>query len=81
MGLTALNEKLLEYLSVANTATTFEFNKKNAFTAPNAAGVIWWEDFIKNDGEAACKAAGLMRLEGKEYTVKDGDIMHFKFNV
>lgn len=45
------------------------------------ADVIWWEDFVKHQGEAGCKSAGLIRLEGKEYVVKDGDVMHFKFNV
>lgn len=64
-------------------------------TAPQAAGeihtdfergfikadVIAYEDFIENNGEAGAKDAGKMRMEGKEYLVKDGDVMHFKFNV
>jgi GTP-binding protein YchF len=64
-------------------------------TAPQAAGVIHtdfekgfiraeviaYDDFIKLGGEQACKEAGKVRLEGKEYIVKDGDIMHFRFNV
>ncbi|MBL90493.1 MAG: redox-regulated ATPase YchF [Myxococcales bacterium] len=45
------------------------------------AEVIWWEDFIELGGDAPCKAAGKMKLEGKEYVVRDGDVMHFKFNV
>jgi GTP-binding protein YchF len=45
------------------------------------AEVIWWEDLIELKSEAACKAAGKMRSEGKEYEVKDGDVMHFRFNV
>lgn len=45
------------------------------------AEVIWWEDFIKYNGEAGCKAAGVLKTEGKEYLVKDGDIIHFRFNV
>ncbi len=45
------------------------------------ADVIAYEDFIANNGEAGSKDAGKMRLEGKEYIVADGDIMHFKFNV
>jgi GTP-binding protein YchF len=45
------------------------------------AEVIAYEDYIKYKTEAACKAAGVMRVEGKEYTVQDGDIMHFLFNV
>jgi ribosome-binding ATPase YchF (GTP1/OBG family) len=45
------------------------------------AEVIWWEDYVSLEGEPGCKAAGKMRLEGKEYVVKDGDVMHFKFNV
>ena len=64
-------------------------------TAPQAAGVIHtdfekgfiraevisYDDFLTLGGEQACKEAGKMRLEGKEYVVKDGDIMHFRFNV
>lgn len=67
---------------------------KNA-TAPEAAGVIHtdfekgfiraeviaYDDFIKYNGESGAKEAGKWRLEGKEYIVKDGDIMHFRFNV
>lgn len=45
------------------------------------AEVIWWEDFVSLGGEARCREAGKLRLEGKEYVVRDGDVMHFKFNV
>ncbi len=45
------------------------------------AEVIWWEDFVALGGEARCREAGKMRLEGKEYVVRDGDVMNFKFNV
>ena len=45
------------------------------------AEVIGYEDYIKYKSEAACKAAGVMRIEGKEYLVNDGDVMHFLFNV
>lgn len=45
------------------------------------ADVIWWEDYVKNGSEQACKDKGLLRTEGREYIVKDGDVMHFKFNV
>ena len=64
-------------------------------TAPQAAGVIHtdfekgfiraeviaYDDFIIYGSEAKVKEAGKMRVEGKEYIVKDGDIMHFRFNV
>jgi len=64
-------------------------------TAPQAAGVIHtdfergfiraeviaYEDFIRHKGEAGAKEAGKLRLEGKEYIVKEGDVMHFRFNV
>lgn len=64
-------------------------------TAPQAAGVIHtdfekgfiraevitYEDFIVFQGEQKAKEAGKMRLEGKEYIVQDGDVMHFRFNV
>ena len=45
------------------------------------AEVISYEDFIACGGEAGAKEAGKMRLEGKEYEVQDGDVMHFRFNV
>ncbi len=63
--------------------------------APQAAGVIHsdfergfikaevasYDDYVALGGEAGCKAAGKLRMEGKEYVVHDGDIMHFRFNV
>ncbi len=45
------------------------------------AEVIKYEDFIKYGSEAACKEAGKMNVEGKDYVVQDGDIMHFRFAV
>lgn len=45
------------------------------------AEVIGFDDFIACNGESGSKEKGLMRLEGKEYVVKDGDVMHFRFNV
>ncbi len=45
------------------------------------AEVISYEDFITYGGEAGAKEAGKARLEGKEYIVQDGDVMHFRFNV
>jgi GTP-binding protein YchF len=45
------------------------------------AEVIAYEDFVKYGSEAACREAGKLRIEGKEYVVKDGDVMHFRFNV
>lgn len=45
------------------------------------AEVIGYEDFITYKSEAACRDAGRLRIEGKEYLVKDGDVMHFRFNV
>ncbi len=64
-------------------------------TAPQAAGVIhtdfergfikaeviWWEDLVALGSEAKCKEAGKMAIEGKEYVVRDGDVIHFRFNV
>ncbi|MBS0400825.1 MAG: redox-regulated ATPase YchF, partial [Proteobacteria bacterium] len=64
-------------------------------TAPQAAGVIHtdfekgfiraeviaYEDFIACKGEAGAKESGKLRLEGKEYIVREGDVMHFRFNV
>ncbi|HWC54702.1 MAG TPA: redox-regulated ATPase YchF [Chitinophagaceae bacterium] len=45
------------------------------------AEVIAYNDFIHYKSEAACREAGKLRIEGKEYVVKDGDVMHFRFNV
>jgi GTP-binding protein YchF len=45
------------------------------------AEVIKYNDFVTLGSEAACKEAGKMNVEGKEYVVTDGDIMHFRFNV
>jgi len=64
-------------------------------SAPQAAGVIHtdfekgfiraeviaYEDFVSYGSEAKVKEAGKMKVEGKEYIVKDGDVMHFRFNV
>ena len=68
---------------------------KKGATAPQAAGVIHtdfekgfiraevtaYKDFIEFKGDAGAKTAGKQRLEGKEYIVQDGDVMHFRFNV
>ena len=45
------------------------------------AEVTWWEDLVKLGSEAAVKAAGKMGIEGKEYVMRDGDVVHFRFNV
>ncbi|HNX34805.1 MAG TPA: redox-regulated ATPase YchF [Kiritimatiellia bacterium] len=45
------------------------------------AEVIAFDDYVRLNGEAGAKAAGVMRVEGKEYIVQDGDVMHFLFNV
>lgn len=45
------------------------------------ADVIWWEDLIKYGSEAACRANAKLATEGKDYVVRDGDVIHFKFNI
>ena len=45
------------------------------------AEVIAFDDFVAARGEAGAKEKGLLRLEGKDYVVRDGDAMHFRFNV
>ncbi len=45
------------------------------------AEVISYDDFVKYESEAAARDNGRLRIEGKEYVVKDGDVMHFRFNV
>ena len=68
---------------------------RKGYTAPKAAGVIHgdfergfiraetvsYDAFVEHGSEKACKEAGVWRSEGKEYTVKDGDVMLFRFNV
>ena len=64
-------------------------------TAPQAAGVIHsdfergfikaevvaYDDFVSSSGEQGAKEKGLLKVEGKDYIVKDGDVIHFRFNV
>jgi ribosome-binding ATPase YchF (GTP1/OBG family) len=71
------------------------WNIRKGWKAPQAAGVIHtdfergfiraqvikFDDYIEHDGESACKALGLMRQEGKDYVVEDGDVILFLFNV
>ena len=45
------------------------------------AEVVGYEDFIAHNGEHGAKAKGSWRLEGKDYVVREGDVMHFRFNV
>jgi ribosome-binding ATPase len=68
---------------------------RSGVNAPQAAGVIHtdfekgfikaevigYEDYVQYDGEGGAKGAGRLRLEGKEYIVQDGDVVHFRFNV
>jgi len=68
---------------------------KDGMTAPQCAGIIHsdfergfiraevikYDDFIKYGSEQACRDAGKIHIEGKDYLVQDGDIMHFRFNV
>jgi len=68
---------------------------RRGWTAPRAASVIhtdfergfikaeviWWEDWVELGSEAKCREAGKLAIEGKDYVVRDGDVMHFRFNV
>ncbi|MBM3432104.1 MAG: redox-regulated ATPase YchF [Bacteroidetes bacterium] len=68
---------------------------QHGWKAPQAAGVIHtdfekgfikaevigYDDYVQYGSESACRDAGKLRIEGKEYVVKDGDVMHFRFNV
>lgn len=68
---------------------------RKGWKAPQAAGVIHtdfergfiraevisYDDYMSHESEAACRADGVLRVEGKEYVVQDGDVMHFLFNV
>ena len=86
--------KLITYLT-AGPKESRAWTVKEGSTAPEAAGVIHTDfqrgfikaevtqcsDLVELGSEAEVKAAGKMRVEGKEYIVKDGDVMHFRFNV
>jgi hypothetical protein len=85
---------LLTYFTVGPKETRAWTVRKGS-TAPQAAGVIHTDfehgfiraeviaftDYIAGRGEAGAKEAGKLRLEGKEYIVREGDVMHFRFNV
>ncbi|MGZ9058574.1 MAG: DUF933 domain-containing protein, partial [Burkholderiaceae bacterium] len=91
-GYTLLN--LLTYLT-AGPKEVRAWTVPMGSTAPQAAGAIHtdfekgfiraetiaFDDYVKFNGEAGAKDAGKMRLEGKDYVVRDGDVMHFRFNV
>src|SRR5690348_11812623 len=77
------------------SCTTWAWTVKKGATAPQAAGVIHtdfergfiraetvgYDDYVKFRGEAGAKEQGKLRLEGKEYVVREGDVLHFRFNV
>ena len=85
---------LISFFTVLNEEVR-AWTVSNGARAPQAAGVIHtdfekgfiraeviaYADFVAAKGESGAKEKGLMRLEGKEYVVKDGDAMHFRFNV
>lgn len=85
---------LMTYFTVGPNETR-AWTITKGMSAPQAAGVIHtdfekgficaetinWQDFIEYNGESGAKQAGRLRLEGKDYIVQDGDVMHFKFNV
>lgn len=85
----------LETYFTAGVKEVRAWTYKRGFKAPQAAGVIHtdfekgfiraevikYADFVALGSEQACKEAGKMAIEGKEYVVQDGDIMHFRFNV
>ena len=76
MGLSSLasNKKTLAPQAAGKIHTDFEKGFIRAET-------IAYEDFIKFNGEAGSRDAGKLRQEGKDYIVKNGDVMHFLFNV
>jgi GTP-binding protein YchF len=85
----------LETFFTAGPKEVRAWTVRRGATAPQAAGVIHtdfergfiraevipYEDFIACKGEQGAREAGKMRLEGREYVVRDGDVMHFRFNV
>jgi ribosome-binding ATPase YchF (GTP1/OBG family) len=85
----------LETFFTAGPKEVRAWTTKIGATAPEAAGeihtdfqkgfiraeVIAYDDFVAHNGEHGEKEAGRLRLEGKEYVVREGDVMHFRFNV
>jgi len=85
----------LQTYSTAGEKEVRAWQVKVGATAPKAAGVIHtdfergfiraetiaYDDYIKYKGESGAKEAGRLRLEGKDYVVKEGDVLHFRFNV
>ena len=85
----------LETYFTAGVKEVRAWTVRKGSTAPQAAGVIHtdfergfiraeviaYDEFVAHKGEQGSKEAGKMRLEGKEYIVQDGDVMHFRFNV
>jgi len=85
----------LETYFTAGVKEVRAWTVRKGSTAPQAAGVIHtdfergfiraevisYNDYVQHKGEQGAKEAGKMRLEGKEYIVQDGDVMHFRFNV
>ena len=85
----------LETYFTAGVKEVRAWTVRKGSTAPQAAGVIHtdfergfiraeviaYDEFVAHKGEQGAKEAGKMRLEGKEYIVQDGDVMHFRFNV
>ncbi len=85
----------LQTYFTAGPKETRAWTIRKGWTAPQAAGVIHgdfekgfiraetiaFEDYVAHGGEQGAKDAGKMRAEGKDYVVKDGDVLHFRFNV
>ena len=85
---------LITYLT-AGKQEVRAWTVRKGSTAPQAAGVIhtdfergfikaeviWWEDLVALGSEARCREAGKLGIEGRDYVVRDGDVMHFRFNV
>jgi hypothetical protein len=91
----AFNLLLLDTYFTAGVKEVRAWTIPRGATAPQAAGVIHsdfekgfiraevigYDDYIKFRTEAACREAGRLRVEGRDYCVKDGDVLHFRFNV
>jgi GTP-binding protein YchF len=86
--------ELLTFFTAGKTEVRAWTTRRGA-AAPEAAGVIhtdfekgfikaevvWWEDFVRLGGESKCRDAGKLPIEGKDYVMRDGDVVHFRFNV
>ena len=76
-------DRVTAIVAATNVATlgAIKAIQSQQLAMPRDISLIGFDDFVACKGEVGAKEAGKMRLEGKDYVVRDGDVMHFRFNV